>query len=293
MVPAVITAGFLLQHGIKELEQAGILEARTDTTQLLCFCLSLSRTELYLAIDHHVTPELEQLFRNLLARRKEREPLAYITGEREFWSLPFLVSPDVLIPRPETEFMLEIVLAHRNRHHVPSCLDMCCGSGVIGIVLARELQLQVTAVDISFPALAIARENSKRHEVTDSLSFVQADMFSAFKNNHPFSLVVSNPPYVKKSDIQSSLEPEVSCHEPFMALNGGDDGLNMVGKIMKSLPDMLSAGGDCFIEIGDGQGEAVRSMALDSTDAHWYEYVNLYEDYSGRDRVIHVRRKDS
>lgn len=292
MVPG-ITAGTLLQYGIKELEQVGIVEARTDTTQLLCFCLSLSRTELYLAADHHVAPELERLFMDLLARRKEREPLAYITGEREFWSLPFLVSPDVLIPRPETEFMLETVLAQRNRRHAPSCLDMCCGSGVIGIVLARELQLSVAAVDISFPAIAVARQNSKRHGVSDRLSFVQADMFGAFKKNHPFSLIVSNPPYVKKSDIQSSLEPEVSRHEPFMALNGGDDGLNMVRKIIKNLPDSLSAGGDCFIEIGDGQGQVVRSMALDSSDAHWYEYVNLYEDYSGRDRVIHVRRKDT
>ena len=285
--------GILLQHGISELRQVGIQEAQTDATQLLCSCLSLTRTALYLAGNDDVPPGYTHHFLALLARRKNREPLAYILGEREFWSLHFKVTPAVLIPRPETEFLLDRVLVKRNQHCSDlKILDMCCGSGVIAVVLAVELEQQVTAADISFEALSVARENSRNHNVDDRISFVQADLFNTFKADRPFSLIVSNPPYVRYSDIISTIEPEVSRYEPLIALNGGETGLELIERMTERLADVLDFGGDFFMEIGEGQGQKIQSMFIDRGGDEVYESVELYSDYSGRDRVIHIRRKE-
>jgi release factor glutamine methyltransferase len=293
MVQDTSKVGVLLQHGISELQQVGIEEAQTDATQLLCSCLSLTRTALYLAGNDDISPDCTHRFLALLERRKNREPLAYILGEREFWSLHFKVTPAVLIPRPETEFLLDRVLVKRNQYCSDlKILDMCCGSGVIGVVLALELKQQVTAADISFEALTVARENSRSHNVDDRISFVQADLFTTFKENRPFSLIVSNPPYVRYSDIISTIEPEVSRYEPLIALNGGATGLEMIERMTERLADVLDYGGDFFMEIGEGQGQKIQSMFIDRGGDEVYEYVELYTDYSGRDRVIHIRRKE-
>ncbi len=293
MAQSTSTVGFLLEHGISELRQAGIEEAQTDATQLLCSCLSLTRTALYLAGNNEVSPDCRKRFLTLLARRRNREPLAYILGEREFWSLLFKVTPAVLIPRPETEFLLDRVLLKRNQHHADlKILDMCCGSGVIAVVLALELKRQVTAVDLSFDALAVARENSRRHGVDDRISFIQADLFSTFKADRPFSLIVSNPPYVKYSDITSTIQPEVSRYEPLIALNGGATGLDLIDRMTERLADILDYGGDFFMEIGEGQGQEIQAMFIDRGGDKVYDSVELYTDYSGRDRVIHIHRKE-
>jgi release factor glutamine methyltransferase len=291
MVQGKSKVGFLLQHGISDLQQAGIEEAHTDATQLLCSCISLSRTSLYLAAQEDVSADCTRHFLALLSRRKSREPLAYIIGEREFWSLPFRVTPAVLIPRPETEFLLETVFAKRNQNFSDlKILDMCCGSGVIAVVLALELNQGVTAVDLSLEAIEIARENSRRHKVDERISFFQADLFSSFVDGTAFSLIVSNPPYVRYSDIISVLEPEVSHHEPLIALNGGKTGLELIERMKEGLADVMDYGGDFFMEIGENQGQEIRSMFNDHGD-DVYDFVNLYTDYSGRDRVIHIRKK--
>ena len=264
----------------------------TDATQLLGHCLQLSRTALYLRDKDVVTQDQERAYRRLLKRRLDREPLAYIVGEREFWSLPFHVSPDVLIPRPETEFLLEMVFAKRNKTiTVDSCLDMCCGSGIIAIVLARELECNVCAIDVSAQALKVARRNCKRHGVSDRVACIQADLFSAVNHDQQYSLIVTNPPYVKQSEILTTLEPEVAQYEPVVALNGGDSGLDLIGRIRDGLPATLSSGGDLFMEIGDGQGAVVTNLFHSNKEQGFYEFVNLYRDYLGRDRVIHVRKK--
>ena len=285
------TIGALLRHGIEALEQAGLEEAVTDATQLLGHCLCLSRTALYLRDKDVVTRDQERTFLRLLKQRLDREPLAYIVGEREFWSLPFYVTPDVLIPRPETEFLLEMVFAKRNRSIVvDSCLDMCSGSGIIAVILARELGCKVCAIDISAQALKVARKNCERHGVSTLISCLQADLFSALNADQPFSLIVTNPPYVKHSDILTTLEPEVARFEPKLALNGGESGLDLIGRIRDGLPAILGSGGDFFMEIGDGQGAAVTEMFFDNPQRGIYEFVNLYRDYVGRDRVVHVRK---
>ena len=292
MVHTEPRVGLLLQQAIAELQHAGIEEAQTDATQLLCSCLSLSRTSLYLAVDEEVSPDCVMEFAALLTRRKKREPLAYILGQREFWSLNFTVTPDVLIPRPETEFLLETVFSKRNCS-LPEMMiiDMCCGSGVIAVVLARELNRQVTAVDCSREALAVAWNNAVLHGTDHLVRLIQSDLFGAFKNNRQFSLIVSNPPYVRYAEIISALEPEVSRHEPLIALNGGPSGLEVIERMVDSLPDVLTCGGDFFMEIGDGQGRPVQEIFAAHGGDDWYDFVTCYADYSGRDRVIHVRRK--
>ncbi|MEE4166758.1 MAG: peptide chain release factor N(5)-glutamine methyltransferase [Desulfocapsaceae bacterium] len=292
MADAESSVGFLLQQAISELQLAGIEEARTDATQLLCSCLCVSRTTLYLSAAALVPEDRRHRFAELLLRRKQREPLAYILGEREFWSLNFVVTPDVLIPRPETEFLLESVFAKRNRSILnPRVLDMCCGSGVIAVVLARQLNQQVTAVDCSRAALAVARENCLRHAVDSRVSLLHADLFSAFQKSKSFSLIVSNPPYIRYADIVSVLEPEVSRHEPLIALDGGASGLEVIEKIINALGEMLACGGDFFMEIGADQREPVASLFNDHGGDDIYEFVTCYADYSGRDRIIHARRR--
>ncbi|MBA3005358.1 MAG: peptide chain release factor N(5)-glutamine methyltransferase [Proteobacteria bacterium] len=282
----------LLHYGATQLESAGVEQASLEVELLLGFCLEKNRTGLFLAATDEVDERHEQQFLSLLARRSKYEPSAYILGEKEFWSLPFLVTPDVLIPRPETEFLLETVLAlNKNEQWQPDLvLDLCCGSGVIAIILALETGRSVTAVDISAPALQVARRNAIRHQVADRLALVQADLFSAFSPRHIFGLVVSNPPYVSRQELRDRLQPEVMHFEPHLALDGGVDGLDIIQRIRMTLPRVLKPGGDFFMEIGADQGLAVMQLfSGDDTGEKIFERVEVLQDYSGRDRVLHAR----
>ena len=169
-------------------------------------------------------------------------------------------------------------------------LDLCCGSGVIAIILALETGRSVTAVDISAPALQVARRNAIRHQVADRLALVQADLFSAFSPRHIFGLVVSNPPYVSRQELRDRLQPEVMHFEPHLALDGGVDGLDIIQRIRMTLPRVLKPGGDFFMEIGADQGLAVMQLfSGDDTGEKIFERVEVLQDYSGRDRVLHAR----
>lgn len=279
-----------LQQAAVALATAGIDEARLEAELLLGFCLGIGRTELYLAARETVDEQRRHLFSALLRRRLNREPLAYITGEKEFWSLPFFVTPAVLIPRPETEFLLETALARRNS----TCgagrwLDLCCGSGVIGVVLAREAQRMVTAVDISAAALAVARVNCRRHGVLDRVALVQGDLVSCLRQWRLFSLIVANPPYIRRDDVDHRLEPEVARFEPRLALDGGASGMEVIAAIASALPGLLAPGGDCFMEIGEEQGNAVKALFSRSRSTAPYRFVEILKDYAGRDRVVHIR----
>lgn len=281
----------LVHLGVKKLESAGIEQAALEVELLLGFCLGKNRAGLFLAAAEEVDDRQEQQFLSLLARRAVHEPSAYILGEREFWSLPFLVTPAVLIPRPETEFLLETVLSVvRNGEWQPGpVLDLCCGSGVIGIILALEMGCPVTAVDLSAPALQVARRNARRHQVADRLSLVQADLLSAFSPRPYFSLVVSNPPYVSGQELRDGLQPEVMRYEPHLALDGGVRGLDIIQRIRTTLPLVLKPGGEFFMEIGAAQGPAVIQLFTSDDGAKTFERIELLQDYSGRDRVLHAR----
>ena len=287
--------GELLLKGISELEGAGVSEAATDTNLLLGHCLSMSRTQLYLAMEEQVTGASEQQFLEFLARRKQREPVAYILGEREFWSLPFHVTRDVLIPRPETEFLLETVLKTIKVYGLPDgpLLDLCCGCGVIAIVLALELQKKVVAADLSRQALLVAQQNARRHGVKGLVDFVQADLLSPMFPGNRFSMVVANPPYVSRVEMQAELEPEVVRYEPHLALYGGEDGLEIIRKIRLGLPLVMCDRGYFFMEIGAGQGEEIREIFSGDDDSGGvFDRVEIFKDYACRDRVLYARFKE-
>jgi len=285
----------LLKFGIMELEQSGVVEASTDARLLLENCLGKSRTEVFLLAESEVDATRQEQYRQCIYRRQKREPVGYILGQCEFWSLQFYVTPDVLIPRPETEFLIDraLSLAKKNNLSSGNILDLCSGSGVIAVVLAKETGERVTAIDISASALRVAQLNGRRHGVLSGVDFIQGDLFSCLLQNKIFSLIVSNPPYVSRFDVGNSLEPEVARFEPHLALDGGERGLDVIQEIRNLLPSMLKPGGEIFLEIGADQGQAVRTLFEKSAgDFPDFSLVEIMVDYGGRDRVLHAMLAD-
>ncbi|MDW7773469.1 MAG: peptide chain release factor N(5)-glutamine methyltransferase [Desulfobulbaceae bacterium] len=284
--------GQLYQETLEILLLAGIEEARSDAEQLLGFCLGLTRSQLFLHGSKELSgPELVRC-RKLVSRRLAREPLQYITGTREFWSLEFVVSPAVLIPRPETEFLLEQVLhtLAGSGYGGGPILDMCTGSGVISVVLARELEAkEVIAVDSSPEALGIAARNIKRHEKIKEIGLVCADLFSALNPHHRFELIVANPPYIREGDL-ARLQPEVRRWEPPGALAAGKEGLDVIRRLADEVPGHLLPGGWLFIEIGSDQKDTVEAIFSNHRSGA-YECVDIIDDWSNRPRVLKAQRK--
>jgi release factor glutamine methyltransferase len=219
----------------------------------------------------------------LLLRRARQEPVAYITGRKEFWSLDFVVTPDVLIPRPETELVVEVALEHAKRCSGKSqlqILDLGTGSGAIAISLAKELpQAKMAVVDVSAAALQVARRNSERHGVENRIHFLGGDLFEYVGGE--FDLIVSNPPYVRRGEL-SSLTAEIRDWEPLTALDGGKDGLDCYRRIIAEAHRHLVPEGAIILEIAADMGEAVADLL---SRAGGYT-SSLYQDYAGRDRVI-------
>jgi release factor glutamine methyltransferase len=198
-------------------------------------------------------------YERLVARRLAREPIAYIVGEREFWGLTFEVSPAVLIPRPETELIVEAALEmFPDRNARIRVADVCTGSGCLAVAIAHERPgATVVASDISQPALDVAVRNARRHGVAARVRFDRADLLEALAG--PFDLIVSNPPYVPESD-RSSLQPEVIDHEPDVALFAGADGLTLIRRLLADAPDCLAPDGLLIFEFGYGQADAVARL---------------------------------
>ncbi len=285
----------LLTFASKELKEAEIDEHELEARLLLEACLGKTRTEIFLDGQMEVSLVQQQHFLELVARRKTREPVAYILGVQEFWSMPFAVTPAVLIPRPETEFLVDRVLALADRKNLlrGRILDLCCGSGVIAAVLAKETGQRIIGSDISKMALEVAMKNLHRHHLTGLVDLVGSDLFTAFQPTRAFALVVSNPPYVSSFALHNSLEPEVARYEPGLALDGGEMGLEIIGKIRRELPNMLRPGGQYFMEIGADQGDAVRRLFYqDLENSPRFQQVDILIDYAGRDRVLHARMAD-
>lgn len=282
----------LLRFGEKELKKAGVEEYQLDARILLEHCTGKSRTTIFLDGRASVTKDVKNDYLRLLELRKKRQPIAYITGEQEFWSLPFFVSPDVLIPRPETEFLLDRVLALTDPENLERgpILDLCCGSGVIAIVLAKETGKTVIASDISGKALLTTRKNARRHHLDSQVVPVKGSLLSPFGGREKLSLIVTNPPYVSRFALNNSILPEVVDYEPHLALDGGENGLLQIEIIRRQLPEVLCPGGECFMEIGADQGEAARKLFMESsTGGPDFQQVDILVDYTGRDRVVHAR----
>ncbi|WP_136797743.1 peptide chain release factor N(5)-glutamine methyltransferase [Desulfosediminicola ganghwensis] len=283
----------LVQYGISELKAAGIPDCTSDVYLLAGHCLNKSRTQLLAFGQDQVPIERENRFKELLARRVKREPVAYILGEQEFWSLSFKVNSKVLIPRPETELLVEKALAATSGDSFPGegkIIDLCCGSGVIAIILALELKREILAIDISAEALAVTKENCVLHGVGQLVELMQSDLLSeVITRGDKVSMVVSNPPYVTTHAVLHEVEPEVGVYEPHLALDGGDEGLDQIVRIRRQLSDMLVEGGHLFMEIGADQGTAVHAMFSEHVPGYRdFRKVEIISDYAGRDRILHA-----
>jgi len=262
-----------------------VAEPRASAEVLLAHLLSQDRLFLYLNYDRPMEAEELAAFRTLVKRRLSGEPNQYITGIQEFWSLPFRVNPDVLIPRPETEVLLETVLDFlRSSHHAVRVLDLGTGSGAIAVSLARELSLiSIVATDSSMASLKVAHDNALLNQIDSKIHFVCADMFSAFSSaSAKFTVVATNPPYLSHAEF-SRLPPEIRDYEPHQALDGGPDGLAAIRRIIKEAPALLSPAGALIMEIGADQAESVSALVKDSQH---YKSYQIIRDLSGLHRVL-------
>ncbi len=249
---------------------------RLDAELLLAHVLELSRMDLYLAFDQPVAAGDRTRYRELVRRRaKERCPVAYLTGVREFWSMEFTVTPDVLIPRPETETLVRVAVELAPRRIV----ELGIGSGCVSAALARELpDAEIVAIDCSREALEVARQNLTRLGFADRVRLIEASSLAGLPG--PFDLVVSNPPYVRADELDG-LAPELR-HEPRVALDGGLDGLDAVRRLCLEAPLALGRPGSLALEIGFGQADAVEKLLREAGA----EVVRTFPDLAGIPRVI-------
>ena len=266
----------LLQEGEKQLEAAGNPEAKVDAWYLLEFVTGLSRQEYFLQMEQAVDDATVESYRQALAKRMEHVPLQYITGFQEFMGLNFLVNPSVLIPRQDTETLVEQALDLMEPGD--AVLDMCTGSGCILISLLKMKQgCKGVGVDISAQAIETARENAKMNEV--DATWICSDLFDEVTGK--FDVMVSNPPYIATSVIET-LMPEVVEFEPYDALDGHEDGLFFYRRLVEQSEKYLTDGGYLLFEIGYDQGEAV----VDLMKQAGYKDVTIVKDYCENDRVV-------
>jgi len=262
-------------------------EADRDARLLAEFVLQWDSARYLTSAQEPAPPEFEALYQHLVRRRARREPLAYITGQQEFWGLPFEVSPAVLIPRPETELIVETALAlFPDPLAQLSAADACTGSGCVAIALARERpRATLVATDVSGASLLVARRNAARHDVATRVRLVQADLLAGVEG--PFDLITANPPYVPSEDAES-LQPEVRNHEPRLALFAGPDGFAVMRRLVEESMPRLRPGGTLLFEIGWGQADAVRELISSSPGL---TMIALRSDLRGIPRMAHVQRQ--
>jgi release factor glutamine methyltransferase len=256
-----ITISDAIREGAEIFDDAGLAEARREAGSLLQHVIRRDRTFVLAHPEQQLTQTQLQTFRELLTRRAAGEPLQYLTARQSFFGLDFEVAPSVLIPRPETELLVELALETLQNLRAPSICDVGTGSGCIAITLLHErTDAHAIAIDISAAALEIAKRNALRHAVESRLTFVQANCFSSLSpDEFFFDLIVSNPPYVAE-DALAGLQREVRDHEPREALAGGPDGLDVVRRLLSEGDAFLKPGGHLLIEIGFNQASAVESL---------------------------------
>jgi release factor glutamine methyltransferase len=272
------------------LEKHGVDSPKLTAELLLSHALACTRMHLYLHLEQPLEGEELAAYRELLKRRAKREPTQYILGTQGFWSLDLLVDPRVLIPRPETECLVEECVRLFKEGVVPlqgPFLDVCTGSGALACALASEFRdAEVDATDVSPDALEVARANVERCEEASSISASQITLFEgdlfASLPAREYAVIVSNPPYIRSADM-AGLQDEVRDFEPSLALDGGEDGLDLVREILDQAPSFLTEQGVLLIEIGSDQGEAALAEAQ-RRDA--YASARILRDYSRLDRVL-------
>ena len=287
----------LISIGTKQLRDAGVADAEIDAKELYCYMRGMDRTALMLRWQEVMQDNQCEAYFNLIERRASRVPLQHITGRQEFMGLPIEVNEKVLIPRQDTETMVEDALelmekgTLRGQEYTDGLkrggdiLDLCCGSGAIGISIAKLAKgAHVTCSDLSKDALEVADRNARLNDCK-SVKFTESDMFAAFcgrLGKKKFNLIISNPPYIPPSVIEG-LEPEVRDHEPMMALDGGADGLDFYRIIAQHAPEHLKKGGVLMLEIGFDQKDAVKGL-LQETGR--FEKIIGLTDLTGKDRIV-------
>ena len=281
-----------LHEAAARLRAAAIADARPDARALLSHTLARDHAFLVAHSEEEIEPAALALYRERIARRAAGEPVQYITGRQEFYGLDFEVSPAVLIPRPETELLVEVALELVRETRAPVLCDVGTGSGCIPVTLLHEHRgARAFALDISADALAVAARNAARHGVGERLTLRLSDCFDALTpSTQPFTLITSNPPYIPARDVPQ-LQREVREHEPLIALtpegDEGGDGLSIIRRLIRESPPFLIPGGHLLLEIGYGQHEAVARLV----DPQVWTTLDTRRDLQGIPRTVVLRRR--
>jgi release factor glutamine methyltransferase len=279
----------LYHHGVQQLTASEIDNPELESALFLADILDVSRSAVLLNLPTCHKLQADCFFK-YIRRRCSHEPFAYIVGTQEFWSLEFKVTPDVLIPRPETELIIEHFLDHfPQKEAVLHLLDCGTGSGILPITLATIYsKLSCTAIDISAKALMVAKENSVLHGVFERIVFTQDDFTKPLTLKNPFDVIVSNPPYVDACTYQS-LQEDVVGFEPHLALDGGVKGFDLVAHLLKNLHHHLKPGGHLFMEIGYDQQQSAMELLR---SLPFYGQYKVHQDYAGLPRMIHAIKNE-
>jgi release factor glutamine methyltransferase len=283
-----------INEAAKRLSDAGITNDRLDAEVLLCHTLERDRAWLLAHIREPLSEERRRIFEQAVDRRVQREPLQYITGRQEFWGLEFLVTRDVLIPRPETELIIETALGIvEGKNERFTIIDLCTGSGCIAVSLARALDAARSfAMDKSGKALDVARENARKHGVADRIRFLEGDLFEPVDEldlQGQVDIIVSNPPYVPSADV-SMLQAEVRDYEPLIALVAGPEGTEIHRRILDDAPPFLKNKAHLIMEMGIGQsGVLVSKVRASGT----FAAPAVLKDLAGIERVVVAQKKEN
>jgi release factor glutamine methyltransferase len=274
----------LLNKSAAYLAQKGSSSPRLDAELLLANVLGCSRISLYVGFDKPLGEAEVDSYRQLVMRRGRREPVAYIIGKKEFMGRDFLVGAGALVPRPETELMAERGIEAVRSTDEPLAAELCCGSGAAGICLAlarKECRLLLT--DISDECLSVARANIEAHRLSDRAEVLKSDLFESWPVQYAgkFSVIIANPPYIRSAEIDG-LEPEVSQHEPRLALDGGPDGLDLYRRIAQEALHWFRAQGTLVLEVGHDQSRDVGKLLVENG----FKDVRYHKDLQGYERVV-------
>lgn len=272
----------------RSLADAGVPDPRADVEWLLAAVLETSRSGIFVNPRRRLTQAQVERLRDFVQKRRARVPLQHLLGETEFFSLPFYVGPDALIPRPETEILVETLVDRLHAHSGLRVLDVGTGAGPVAVALAHTLPgSRLVATDVSPGALRLAARNALRNNVQQRIAFVCADLLGAFRPRAVFHAVVSNPPYVATGDLRT-LQPEVRCFDPRIALDGGPDGLAFHRLIIARAPGNLREGGWLALEVGDGTAPDVLNLLEKSPE---FIHERTVPDLTGTERVLLARKR--
>lgn len=279
----------LLREAGSRLRGAGVDSPELDAELLLAEVLGVERLELHLEPGREPGLEAWARFEAMVSRRLQREPVAYILGRREFWGLDFEVGPGVLVPRPETEHIVEAVLERLGRRPLGTIVDLCCGAAPLAVALGLELHpRRIVGVDVSELALSYARRNVLRHGLDACVSLVAGDLMEPLRRSAmgPVELIVCNPPYIPSEDVEDTM-PEVSRHEPRLALDGGPTGLELSARVFETAAEWIAPGGALVLETGAGLMPRLVGLGQE----RGFVGLEIVRDLAGRERALWLQKE--